>query len=247
MRLSKCSVAVFQRELGSYFNTPLAYIFVAAFVLLSGFLTFEFGGFFRREQADLVSFFSFHPWLYLVLMPPLCMRLWAEERQTGSIELLLTLPTSTAAITLAKFFAAWAFLAVALVLTMPVWWTVNYLGNPDNGIIVAAYIGSWFMGGAFLALGGFVSAMTKNQIIAFIVSLVASLFFLMLGFPPLVEALHQWLPADLATALVGLSFLSHFQSITRGVLDVRDAGFFLIFIACWLWATVALIDWKRRG
>ena len=247
MILMHRAIAVFRRELGSYFATPLAYIFVAAFVVLSGFFTFEFGGFFRREQADLVSFFNFHPWLYLVLMPPLSMRLWAEERQTGSIELLLTLPISTRAIVLAKFFAAWVFLAFALALTSPIWWTVNYLGDPDNGIIMVNYLGSWFMGGAFLALGSFVSALTKNQIIAFILSLVTSLLFLIFGFPPLAESLNAWLPQQLASALIGLSFLSHFQSITRGVLDIRDVGFFLVFIACWLWATVALIELKRRG
>lgn len=243
-RLARIGV-IFQRELRSYFATPLAYIFLSVFVLLSGFLAFEIGSFFRREQADLMSFFNFHPWLYLVLMPPLAMRLWAEERQTGTIELLMTLPLTTTDIVLGKFFAAWVFSGIALVATFPIWLTVNYLGTPDNGIIVAAYLGSWLMGGSFLALGSFLSALTKNQIIAFVVALMGSLAFLLLGFPPVAAALQSWLPSVLAELLISMSFLTHFQAIARGVLDVRDVGFFVGFMVCWLLANVAVVDWKR--
>jgi gliding motility-associated transport system permease protein len=239
------SYIVARRELRSYFATPLAYIFLSVFALLSGFLTFEMGSFFRREQADLMSFFTFHPWLYLVLMPPLAMRLWAEERQTGTIELLMTLPITTLDAVLGKFFAAWVFSALALLATCPIWWSVNYLGQPDNGVILAAYIGSWLMGGSFLALGSFLSALTKNQIIAFVLSLMVSLMFLLLGFAPVSAALESALPASLAQLLTSMSFLTHFQAITRGVLDVRDVSFFVIFIALWLLATVAVVDWKR--
>ncbi|MBR9912804.1 MAG: ABC transporter permease subunit [Gammaproteobacteria bacterium] len=238
-------VAVYRRELGAYFTTPLAYVFLAAFVLLSGFLAFEFGGFFRREQADLLSFFNFHPWLYLVLMPPLAMRIWSEERQTGTIELLMTLPLTALDAVLGKFLAAWTFVAVALLLTLPMWLTVNYLGSPDNGIIVAAYLGSWLMGGSFLALGGFLSALTKNQVVAFILSTIASLLFLLLGFAPVAQVLQALLPASVAELAISLSFLSHFQSIAKGVVDSRDLGFFLVFMLSWLLATAALIDWKK--
>lgn len=234
-----------RRELRSYFATPLAYIFLSVFVLLSGFLTFEMGSFFRREQADLMSFFTFHPWLYLVLIPPLAMRLWAEERQTGTIELLMTLPLTTLNTVLGKFLAAWVFCGLALVATMPVWWTVNYLGQPDNGVIVAAYIGSWLMAGSFLALGCFLSAMTKNQVIAFVLSLVVSLGFLLLGFAPVSATLQDALPQAVAELLTSMSFLTHFQAIIRGVLDVRDVGFFAVFIGTWLLATVAVVDWKK--
>jgi ABC-2 type transport system permease protein len=237
--------SVYRRELRSYFATPLAYVFLSVFVLLSGFLTFEMGSFFRREQADLMSFFTFHPWLYLVLMPPLAMRLWAEERQTGTIELLMTLPLTTLDAVLGKFLAAWSFTAIALLMSLPMWITVNYLGDPDNGIILAAYVGSWLMGGSFLALGCFLSALTKNQVIAFVLSLVVSLVFLLLGFAPVVNAMQSTFPQALADVLASMSFLTHFQAISRGVLDVRDVGFFLVFMLCWLLATVAVVDWKR--
>ena len=237
--------AVFKRELRGYFATPLAYIFLAVFTLLSGLLTFEVGSFFSREQADLMSFFTFHPWLYLVLMPPLAMRLWAEERQTGTIELLMTLPLTTFDAVLGKFFAAWFFVACALVTTTPIWFTVNYLGDPDNGIILAAYVGSWLMGGSFLALGSFMSSLSSNQVIAFVLSIIVSFGFLLLGFGPVAAAIQEVFPELLANILVSMSFMTHFQAISRGVLDINDVGFFLMFIVCWLLATVAFVDWKR--
>jgi ABC-2 type transport system permease protein len=233
--------ALCRKELSGYFATPLAYIFLSVFIMLSGFFTFELGSFFQKDQADLMSFFSFHPWLYLVLMPPLAMRLWAEERHSGSIELLMTLPLSTLDAVLAKFLAAWLFAGVALLLTTPMWLTVNYLGNPDNGIIVAGYLGSWLMGGAYLAMGGCLSALTKNQVIAFVITLAACLVFLFLGFEPVVAAL----PDGVRNLLASMSFLDRFRSISRGVLDVGDVGFFILFMVCWLWATVAVVNWKK--
>lgn len=233
--------ALCKKELTGYFATPLAYIFLSVFTMLSGFFTFELGSFFHRDQADLSAFFSFHPWLYLVLMPPLAMRLWAEERSSGSIELLMTLPITTTETVVAKFLAAWLFAAVALILTTPIWFTVNYLGNPDNGIIVAGYLGSWLMGGAYLAMGSCLSAFTKNQIIAFVITLTACLFFLFLGFEPVVAAL----PESMRSILASMSFLERFRSIAKGVLDIRDVGFFVLFMGCWLWATVAVVNWKK--
>ena len=160
---------IFARELKAYFTTPLAYVFIVIFLALTGSLTFFLGGFFERGQADLAPFFLFHPWLYLFLVPAIAMRLWAEERRTGTIELLMTLPTTTFAAVLGKFLAAWAFAGIALLLTFPMWLTVNWLGEPDNGVILASYLGSWVMAGAFIAIGACVSALTKNQVIAFVV------------------------------------------------------------------------------
>ena len=178
--MQNCWVIV-KRELGAYFSTPLAYVFIVIFLALSGAMTFFMGAFFERGQADLNSFFSFHPWLYLFLIPAISMRLWAEERKTGTIELLLTLPIPTWIIVIGKFLAAWAFIAIALGLTFPLWITVNYLGSPDNGVILASYIGSLVMAGGYLSIGSFLSAVTKNQVIAFILTAVVCFLFLMSG------------------------------------------------------------------
>ncbi len=236
---------LFKRELASYFATPIAYVFIVIFLFLSGIFTFYLGNFFARNQADLLPFFNFHPWLYLFLIPALSMRLWAEERKSGSIELLLTLPISVTEAVLGKFFAAWVFTGIALFLTFPMWITVNYLGDPDNAVIFAGYLGSLLMAGGFLAIGSCISTLTKNQVIAFVLSLMVSLGFLLLGFAPVVSALQQFLPGSVADALISMSFLTHFQAIIRGVLDVRDVGFFVVFIATWLLATVAVVEWKR--
>jgi gliding motility-associated transport system permease protein len=236
---------IFQRELKSYFVTPLAYIFIAVFLVLSGFLTFELGSFFSREQADLLSFFLFHPWLYLILVPPLSMRLWAEERNSGNIELLMTLPLSLLDSVLGKFLAAWVFTGIALILSFPLWLTVNYLGDPDNGIIAAAYCGSWLMAGAFLAVGSCLSAATKNQVIAYVLTVLLCLLFVLTGLPMLQSTFQEIFPVALAQGLANLSLLSHFQSISRGVLDVRDILFFVMFAVCWLTATVLVLNLKK--
>lgn len=234
-----------RRELRGYFATPLAYIFIVVFLVLSGIFTFKLGSFFARNQADLLSFFNFHHWLYLILVPPISMRLWAEERKTGTIELLMTLPVTTVDAVLGKFLAAWIFTGIALLLTFPLWITVNYLGDPDNGVIVAAYLGSWLMAGAFLAIGSCLSAATKNQVIAFILSVFTSLFFVLIGYSVLLDYFQQMVPGWLLDGIAALSVVNHYQSIVRGVLDARDVLYFLFFILCWLTATVMVIQLKK--
>ena len=185
---------IFKRELVSYFMTPIAYVFIVIFVFLSGIFAFYMGNFFARGQADLEPFFGFHPWLYLFLIPALAMRLWAEERRGGTIELLLTLPITIPQAVLGKFLAAWVFTGIALALTFPMWLTVNYLGDPDNGVIFASYLGSLLMGGAFLAIGACVSCLTKNQVIAFVVTAVVCLIFVLSGYPLVLDFFGSWAP-----------------------------------------------------
>lgn len=234
-----------RRELTAYFATPLAYVFLVVFLMLCGFVTFELGGFFTRNQADLVPFFSYHPWLYLFLVPAIAMRIWSEERRSGSVELLLTLPLTLRVIVVGKFLAAWLFIGLALLLTFPLWITVNYLGNPDNGTIAATYIGSWLMAGAFLAVGCCISAATKNQVIAFVMTVTVCFLFVVIGMPQLVSSLGDVLPVSAVNIIVELSLLEHFDAISRGVLDIRDWLFYLLFIVCWLMATAIVVEQKK--
>ena len=236
---------IFKREFAGYFATPIAYVFLAIFVFLSGVFTFYLGNFFARGQADLRAFFMFHPWLYLFLIPALTMRLWAEERRGGTIELLLTLPVTMSEAVLGKFFAAWLFSGVALALTVPMWITVNYLGAPDNGVIVAGYAGSFLMAGAFLAIGACVSALTRNQVIAFVVSAVVCLGFVLSGFPMVLDLFSAWAPQVLVETVSSMSFLSHFNSITEGVIDARDLVYFVSLIAFWLFANALVVELKK--
>ncbi|HHJ39108.1 MAG: ABC transporter permease [Methylothermaceae bacteria B42] len=236
-----------QRELASYFSTPLAYVFLVIFLIMSGVFTFYLGGFYERNQADLRPFFDYHPWLYLFLIPAVAMRLWAEERKTGTIELLLTLPLTLRDAVLGKFLAAWLFVGLALVLTFPLWITVNWLGNPDNGVILAAYLGSWLMAGAYLAIGECLSAATSNQVIAFILTVVVCFVFVAAGFPLVLEAFYHWAPTWLVDGIASLSFLTHFHTISKGVLDLRDILFFLIMISGWLSACALVIEMKKAG
>jgi ABC-2 type transport system permease protein len=236
---------VFRRELASYFATPVAYVFIVIFLLLAGWFTFYLGGFFERGQADLVPFFSFHPWLYLFLIPAVAMRLWAEERKSGSIELLLTLPITMLQAVLGKFLAAWAFVGIALALTFPLWITVNYLGDPDNGAILAGYLGSLLMAGAFLAIGSCISASTRNQVVAFILTVVVCLVLLLAGLPMVLNVLGMVLPQFLVDAVASLSFLTHFQAIGKGVIDLRDLLYFGLMIGFWLYANAVVIDLKK--
>ncbi|MCB2155834.1 ABC transporter permease subunit [bacterium] len=236
---------IFKRELRGYFVTPLAYVFIVIFLFLTGIFTFYMGSFFQRGQADLQSFFSFHPWLYLFLIPAISMRLWAEERKQGTIELLLTLPVSMTQAVIGKFLSAWIFTGIALVLTFPMWITVNYLGNPDNGVIVASYIGSFIMAGAYLAIGTCISAMTKNQVIAFVITVVTCLLFVLAGFPVVLNFFQGWAPEYLVDAISSFSFLTHFSSITKGVIDVRDIIYFVSLIGCWLFASAIIVDMKK--
>ena len=242
--MSKIGV-LFRRELSAYFATPLAYVFIVIFLVMSGLFTFYLGGFYERNQADLQAFFVFHPWLYLFLVPAIAMRLWADERKTGTIELLLTLPITMWQAVVAKFLAAWAFVAIALALTFPMWLTVNYLGDPDNGVIFAAYLGSLLMAGGYLAIGLCVSALTRNQVIAFIVALVVCFLFTMSGYPLVLNVFTGWLPTGFLDLIASLSFLTHFQAISKGVLDVRDLVYFLAMIGAWLYASAIIVDAKK--
>lgn len=237
--------AVFRRELASYFATPLAYVFVVIFLVLAGAFTFYLGSFYERGQADLASFFNFHPWLYLFLVPAVAMRLWAEERRSGSIELLLTLPVRPGAAVVAKFLAAWAFVGIALALTFPIWITVNWLGDPDNGAIVAGYLGSLLMAGAFLAIGSCLSAATRSQVIAFILTVVVCFLLLLAGFPLVLDVFRAWAPAALVDAIASLSFLTHFESLSKGVVDLRDLLYFAMTIGAWLYATTLVLEMKK--
>ncbi|MCO7226760.1 ABC transporter permease [Pleionea sp. CnH1-48] len=287
---------LYKREFLSYFSTPLAIVFIIIFLVLNGLFTFQLGNFYQRGQAELDVFFSFHPWLYLFLMPALAMGLWAEERKSGTIELLLTLPVTIWQVVLAKFLAAWSIAAIALALTFPIWMTVNYLGTPDNGIILAGYIGSFLLAGAYLAVGACISATTQNQVIAFIISVVVCFIFLIIGFQPLLELFSDTVVSVLlklivsilvasvvllmtkksvlfyfisvlvlfvglmlfpgilggenitqgfVDAIASLSFLTHFDAITKGVLDLRDAIYFILSIAFWLLTSVIVIDIKK--
>lgn len=237
--------AVFRRELAAYFVTPLAYVFLVIFLALIGALTFYFGGFYGRGQADLGAFFGLHPWLYAFLVPALAMRLWAEERDTGTIELLLTLPLTTLQAVLGKFVAAWVFVALALALTAPMWWTVAYLGEPDHGVIAAGYLGSLLMAGGFLAIGGFVSALTRSQVIAFVMGFVLCFILLMAGYPLVLDAFAGWAPQVLVDSVAALSFLTHFESINRGVVELRDLVYFVGLIALFVFANVVVIEMKK--
>ncbi len=239
------SWVIFKRELAAYFATPLAYVFIVIFLAMSGALTFFMGAFFERGQADMSSFFTFHPWLYLFLIPAVSMRLWAEERKTGTVELLLTLPTPTWTIVLGKFIAAWAFISIAVAMTFPLWITVNFLGEPDNGVIVASYIGTLIMAGAYLAIGSCLSAVTKNQVIAFIISSVVCFLFLMSGLELVQSFFQGWAPEFVLDALRSLSFLTHFSTIIRGVIDLRDVIYFASMIGVFLYANAAIVDLTR--
>jgi ABC-2 type transport system permease protein len=240
-------LAIFKRELEAYFATPVAYVFIVIFLFLNGIFTFYLGDFYERNQADLEPFFQFHPWLYLFLIPAISMRLWAEERKTGTIEFLMTLPVSLAQAVLGKFLAAWCFTAIALLLTFPIWITVNYLGDPDNTVILAGYLGSLLMAGGFLAIGSCISALTKNQVIAFVVSVVICFAFILSGFPIVLDFFRAWAPQALVEAISSFSFLTHFYSIRRGVIDLRDVIYFATLMAFWLYANTVVIEAKKGG
>jgi ABC-2 type transport system permease protein len=236
---------IFRRELAAYFATPLAYVFIVVFLVLAGSLTFFLGSFFDRGQADLQPFFTFHPWLYLFLIPAIAMRLWAEERKTGTIELFLTLPVTTTQAVLGKFLAAWAFCGIALALTFPLWLTVNVLGDPDNGVILASYLGSWLMAGAFLAIGAAISALTKNQVIAFVVAAVVCFVLTVSGSSVVLGFFTGWAPQAVVDTVASFSFISHFTSVMRGVIDVKDMVYFFSLIVFFLFANTAIVELKK--
>ncbi|MGE3108162.1 MAG: ABC transporter permease [Phycisphaerales bacterium] len=242
-------LAVLRRELAGYFVTPVAYVFIVIFLFVTGMFTFsdDLGGFYARRQADLRPFFTFHPWLYLFLIPAVSMRLWAEERKQGTLELLMTLPIPLSAAVVGKFLAAWLFAGIALLLTFPLWITVNYLGNPDNGVIAAGYLGSFLMAGGYLAIGSCISALTRNQVIAFVVSVVLCFGFLIAGFAPVMDAISAWAPQWIIDAVASFSFLTRFESISKGVIDLRDLIYFASLITVFLFGTAVVVDLKKAA
>ncbi|HEX6980029.1 MAG TPA: ABC transporter permease subunit [Alphaproteobacteria bacterium] len=241
------TLIITRRELAGYFATPVAYVFLVIFLALSGAFTFYLGNFFERGQADLQSFFTFHPWLYLFLIPAISMRLWSEERKTGTIELFLTLPVAMFEAVLGKFLAAWAFTAIALALTFPLWITVNILGNPDNGVILAGYVGSLLMAGGFLAIGACMSAITKSQVIAFVVTAAICFIFTVSGSQLVLNFFTGWTPQVLIDTIASFSFLTHFNAISRGVIDLRDLVYFGSLMAAFLFANAVVVDMKKAG
>ncbi len=236
-----------KRELASYFASPVAYVFLVIFLLLTGFFTFTAGNFFERGEASLAAFFGWHPWVYLVLVPAVGMRVWAEERRSGTLELLLTMPVAPWQAILAKFLASWLFLALALALTFPAVLTVNLLGDPDNGVIAAGYLGSLLLAGAYLAIACMTSAMTRNQVVAFIVAVVICLFLILAGFNPVTDLLVRWASPALVDTIAAFSVVTHFDGFQRGVIDSRDLLFFLSIIGFALFATGVIIRGHRSG
>ena len=243
--MMRALTAITAREFAGYFTTPLAFVFIIVFLLANGLATFYLGAYFAMGQADLTSFFMFHPWLYLFFLPAISMRLWAEERRNGSIELLLTLPIPLTAVVIGKYLAALAFSALALALTFPIWLTVNYLGEPDNGVIFASYVGSLMLAGGYLAIGSCLSALTRNQVIAFVISVVVCFLFTVSGAPLVLDLFDGWAPQALIETLAGFSLLTHFRAITGGVIDMRDVMFFATLIGVFLTATVIVVDMKK--
>ena len=230
-------LVIAKRELVSYFTSPVAYIFLVIFLLLTGFFTFTAGQFFERGEASLSAFFGWHPWLYLVLVPAVGMRLWAEERRSGTIELLLTMPITPWEAIAGKFLASWIFIGVALALTFPVVITANVLGSPDNGMIFAGYLGSLFLAGAYLAVTCMTSAMTRNQVVAFILSVVACLFLILAGFNPVTDLMVRWASPAFIDTVAAFSVVTHFDGFQKGVIDSRDLLYFLSVIGFSLFAT----------
>ncbi len=236
-----------KRELGGYFTSPIAYVFLVIFLLLTGFFTFTVGNFFERSEASLVSFFTWHPWLYLFLVPAVGMRLWSEERRLGTLELLLTLPITTWQAIVGKFLASWVFLALALLLTFPVIITVNWLGDPDNGVIIAGYVGSLLLAGAYLAISCMTSAMTRNQVISFILSVMICLFLILAGYTPVTDLLTRFANPIVTQTIAAFSVMTHFEGFQRGVLDTRDVVFFASVIGFALFTTGVIIRNQRAG
>lgn len=236
---------IVRRELSSYFATPIAYVFIVVFLVMSALLSFYLGNLYQRGQADLLPFFKFHPWLYLFFVPAITMRLWSEERSSGNIELLLTLPVKKSSWVIGKFLAAWLFIGLTLLLTFPMVITINYLGNPDNGMILAGYLGSFLLAGGFLAIGSCLSALNKNQVVAFIVTVVVCFLFLLASFPVVLSLLQSFLPQVMIEMMMAVGFLTHFESISKGVLDFADLCYFGLLIGLWLMATVIVLEMKK--
>jgi ABC-2 type transport system permease protein len=240
-------LTIAKREVTGYFASPVAYVFIVIFLLLTGFFAFMVSDFFGRGQANLLPFFVWHPWLYLFLVPAVGMRMWSEERRLGTIELLLTMPITPWQAIVGKFLASWLILALALALTFPIVITVNYLGHPDNGVILASYAGSLMLSGAYLSVSAMTSAMTRNQVVSFIVSLVICLFLILAGWPPVTNMLTQWASPWFVEMIAAFSVMTHFDSVQKGVIDSRDVLFFLSVIVFCLFTTSVIIRAHRAG
>lgn len=238
--------AIIKREFTAYFQTPVAYVFIVVFLLASGAFTFYLGDYFRRGVADMEPFFRWHPWLYMFLIPAVSMRLWAEERKSGTIELLMTLPITAWELVVGKFIAAWMFVLIALAGTLPLWLTVNYLGSPDNGVIITSYVGSILMAGAYLAIGSAMSSCTSNQVIAFVLSAAVCFLFAMSGFSVVTNFIEGWMPQALVNIIMSLSFLTNFEDITKGVLQWRSLIYFTSMMVFWLFVTLVILE-RRKG
>ena len=236
-----------RRELAAYFESPVAYVFLVIFLLLAGFFTFTFGGFFERGEASLGAFFGWMPWLFLFLVPAVGMRLWSDERRLGTIEVLLTLPVTTGQAILGKFLASWLFLAIALALTFPVVITANMLGDPDNGVIACGYVGSLLLAGAYLALSCMTSALTRSQVVSFIIAIMLCLILILVGFNPVTDLLARWASPSVVESVAGFSVLTHFDGLQKGVIDTRDVLYFLSVIAFALFTTDVIIRSHRAG
>ena len=245
--ISPITLAIFKREFSAYFATPLAYVFMVIFLMITGIFTFYMGAFYDNGQADLMSFFAFHPWLYLFFIPAVSMRLWSEERKSGTLELLLTLPVSPLAAIVGKYLAALAFIALTLTLTAPMWLTVNYLGDPDNGVILVSYLGSLLMAAAYLAIGSAMSAATKNQVIAFILTVTICFLFTVSGLPVVLDAFSGWSGKEITLAIANISFLTHFDALQKGFVALSDIIFFISMIILWLGITRIIIDSNREA
>ena len=241
----KNTLTIFKRELKGYFLTPVAYIFIVFFLLLITSLTFWYSRLYEQQQADLAAFFNWMPILFILFMPAVSMRLWAEERKSGTIELLMTLPVTIGQAVVGKFLAAWAFAGVSIALTFPIWITITYLGDPDHGTIVTGYLGSFLMAGAFIAMGAFVSSLTKNQVIAFIITAFFGLVFFLIGFPPSVEAMKGWMPELLLDTITSLSFFTHFDGLSRGLIEARALAFFGSLIVLSLFLNAIHLDARK--
>lgn len=238
---------VVKREFAGYFATPVAAIFLVIFLALISAFTFFVGYFLERGNADLQAFFNFHPWLYLFFAPALSMRLWAEERRQGTIELFLTLPIPLWAAVVGKFLAAWLFLGLALALTFPMWITVNVLGAPDNGVIFASYLGSFLMAGGYLAIGSCLSAATKNQVIAFVLTVTVAFLFTAGGAGFLTDLISEFVSKQVLDGIADISVLPHFNQIVKGVIALRDLAYFVVLIVAWLLAAMVVVDYKKAG
>jgi ABC-2 type transport system permease protein len=243
----KSLAAIYRREVLSFLTTPLAYVFVAVFLIAIGVFTFQVGGFFKRGFADLLPFFSFHPWLFMIFLPAIAMRSWSDESRTGAIEVLMTLPAPTWALVLGKFLATWTVAAIALVLTFPLWVTVNALGDPDNLAIFAGYVGSFLMAGAYLALGALMSALTATQVVAFVLAVLAAFAFTALGLPLVTDFLKGVVGGAMAEGLSAFSLLTHFDAAQRGILEFRSVYFFVSMMASCLAGAGLAIEARRGG